>query len=313
MQLLQDVFTPTRLFPLSTARAEVSELHKGCKSPSFPSPGRKTTTKKTSPNTQTRSWWCFYPRWCWNNWSLQCKQPLIFPNSVNIPHIHNFRHLSTILFFFLNHIKDQGLKSCFAESWNHRVVEVGKDLKNYLIPPQEALSSGPGCSKSKLPWTFPGILFWARFLWVFVWFRQTQQMPGWNTSPDGRGKWKKKGKGKKKKVLKKRGSVWIWWFLWFFSSPQQLPHVPHVKSKPEGSWKRKLLIWAGWEQQNPTISCLWCDKPRLWHLQEHQHHLPPRAPSPPTRTCELFPAKSDGSRWQKSKINHHLFYNYIKK
>lgn len=247
------MFSHHETFP----RAEVTELHKGCKSPSFPSSVRKTTTKKTPPNTQTRSWQCWCPWWCWNNWKFAVQIiPHLSQLSKHSPHpqfqavIHNF--------FFFNHIKDQGLKSRSLVCWimESHSAGVRRDLKNHLIPTQEILSSGH----------FLGFYSEYRiFFQFFVWFRLCRCLG--ETQALIERKMEEKGKLKKKSI--KKGEVCECDDFYDFSAP----HTSFPTCLMSNQTLRELekettdLGWVG--AANPTISCLWCDKPRLWDLQEH--------------------------------------------
>lgn len=55
------------------------------------------------------------------------------------------------------------------------------------------------------------------------------------------------------------------------------------------------LGWVG--AANPTISCLWYNKPRLWYSRERRRRLLPRSLPPPTRICVISRALSSQSRW----------------
>lgn len=173
------------------------------------------------------------------------------------------------------------------------MVGVRRDLKNHLIPPQETLSSGPGCSNMALNISRDSIL---NTEYSFSFLYGLDSADAWvKHKPWWTGKWKKKGNKKKKSI--KKGEVCECDDFYDFSAP----HTSFPTCLMSNQNLRELekettdLGWVG--AANPTISCLWCDKPRLWDLQEHQHCLPPHTPSPPTRTWELGQALFSQIRW----------------
>lgn len=160
-----------------------------------------------------------------------------------------------------------------------------------------------GAPSPPRPWTFPGILFWAQFLWVFVWFRQTQQMPGWNTSPDGEENGRKRERGKKKHL--KKGEVCEYDDFYDFSAPHTSFPTCLLSNRNLRELEEETtdLGWVGAAKPNNFLSVVWqtqaLGSAEAPTTASHPMLLP--LPPGPVSSTGLFPAKSDGSQWQNKK------------